>query len=68
MTKQDFIELGGKEWIKGNIDRVYLNADIFNGIADTNFSDRKNKFFFDCNTNTLMRSYKGKKPTIEKKF
>ena len=68
MTKQDFIEIGGKEWIKGNIERVYINADIFNKLMDTNFSDNKNKFFYDCKTNSLMRSYKNKKPSIEKKY
>lgn len=65
MTKQDFIELGGKEWIKGEMERVYVNAEIFNNLADTRFSDSKNKFFFDCKTNALMRSYKGKKASVE---
>jgi len=68
MTKQDFIELGGKEWVKGEIDRVYINSEIFNRLCDTSFSDSKNKFFFDCKTNSLMRSYKNKKPQIEKQF
>ena len=65
MRKEDFIKLGGKEWSKGKLERVYINAEIFNQIKETNFSDNNNKFFFDCKTNALMRSYKNKKPVIE---
>jgi len=68
MTKQDFIELGGKEWKKGDIERVYINADVFNNIMDTNLGDRNNKFFYDCKTNALMRSYKHKKAFVEKQY
>ena len=48
MTKQGFIKLGGKEWIKDDMERVYINAEIFNSLRETGFSDRNNKFFFDC--------------------
>ena len=65
MTKQDFLDLGGKEWISGNMERVYLSADIFNKLCGTSLGERNNKFFFDCKTNALMRSYKGKKPQVE---
>lgn len=65
MTKDKMIELGGKEWVKGGIDRVYIDADIFNDIMGTSLGDRNNKFFFDCKKNALMRSYKGKMPKIE---
>lgn len=68
MNKQDFIALGGKEWIKDEMERVYINAEIFNSLFGTAFSDKSNKFFFDCKTNALMRSYKGKKPQIEKQY
>lgn len=69
MNKQDFLDLGGREWVKGDKERVYINAETFNQIkGDTTFSDKTNKFFFDCKTNTLMRSYKGKKPQIEKQY
>ena len=68
MTKQDFIKLGGKEWIKDDMERVYINAEIFNSLRETGFSDRNNKFFFDCKTNALMRSYKGKPPKIVEQF
>lgn len=64
MTKQDFIKLGGNEWIKNDMERVYISAEIYNELMDTNLSDKTNKFFFDCKSNSLMRSYKGKKPTI----
>ncbi len=68
MTKQEFIELGGKEWEKNGMERVYINADVFNELKGTAFGDGNNKFFFDCKTNCLMRSYKGKKPTVEKQY
>jgi len=68
MTREDFLKIGGKEWVKGNLHRVYINADIFNEICGTAFSDNKNKFFFDCSKNALMRSYKSKKPQIEKQY
>lgn len=68
MNKQDFMKLGGKEWVKGDMERVYINADTFNKLADVNLSDRNNRFFYDCTTNALMRSHKGKKPTVEAQY
>ena len=68
MNKQELIEMGGKEWVKNDMERVYLKAEIYNKLMDTNFSDNNNKFFFDCKTNALMRSYKNKKPQLEKQF
>ena len=69
-AKQFFLDLGGKEWVKEGFDRVYINAKQFNDIIGNgcNFSDSSNKFFFDCTTNCLMRSYKGKKPMVEKTY
>ena len=69
-AKQFFLDLGGKEWVKEGFDRVYINAKQFNALFGNgcNFSDSSNKFFFDCKTNCLMRSYKGKKPMIEKSY
>ena len=64
MEKQKLIELGGKEWVKGEMERVYVSAEIFNKLAGTNFSDKSNKFFFDCKTKKMMRSYKGKRPVV----
>ena len=68
MNKQDFIAKGGKEWAKGGRERVYVSAEIFNEVAGTAFGDNNNSFYFDCTTNALMRSYKGKKPTVEIQF
>lgn len=68
MKKQDFLNMGGKEWIKGDIERVYINADMFNAMFNTRLSDNTNKFFFDCKINALMRSYKGKKPKVEAQY
>ena len=69
-AKQFFLDLGGKEWAKEGFDRVYINAKTFNGLIGNgcNYSDNSNKFFFDCTTNCLMRSYKGKKPMVEKTY
>tara|TARA_R110000787_G_scaffold222868_5_gene331347 strand:+ start:1130 stop:1390 length:261 start_codon:yes stop_codon:yes gene_type:complete len=63
IDKNHFLDLGGKEWIKGDKERVYLTAEIFNKLFNTNLGDSNNNFFFDCKTNCLMRSYKNKKPT-----
>ena len=59
-----------KEWVKEGFDRVYINAKQFNALFGNgcNYSDSSNKFFFDCTTNCLMRSYKGKKPMVEKTY
>lgn len=65
MNKQDFINLGGKEWTKDDMERVYISASIFNKLMGTALGDGNNKFFFDCKTKKLMRSYKGKKPVVE---
>ena len=68
MTKQDFLKLGGKEWVKEDRERIYINAEIFNNLRKISFSDRNNKFFFDCKTNALMRSYKSKLPKIVEQY
>jgi hypothetical protein len=68
MTKQDFINKGGKLWIKNDMERVYITSEVFNEIMKTGLGDNNNKFFFDCKTNRLMRSYKGKKAKIEKQY
>ena len=74
-AKQFFLDLGGKPWggkpwVKEGFERVYINAKTFNSVIGNgcNYSDSSNKFFFDCTTNCLMRSYKGKKPMIEKSY
>lgn len=68
MNKQDFINLGGKLWEKNGMERVYLSADAFNQLNNTAYGERNNKFFFDCKTNALMRSYKGKTPSVEVQY
>lgn len=68
MNKQDFIKLGGKEWSKNGMERVYISAEIFNKIMNTRLGDSNNKFFYDVNENALMRSYKGKKPKLEAQY
>jgi len=68
MKKQDFINMGGKLWEKHGKTRVYINAEQFNRTCETSFGDSNNRFFFDCETNSLMRSYKGKKPKVELQF
>ncbi|HQV23012.1 MAG TPA: hypothetical protein PLJ88_08000, partial [Agitococcus sp.] len=68
MTAADFLALGGKEWVKDDMTRIYINAKVFNDLMGTSFGDSNNKFFFDVNTSALMRSYKGKKPQVEKQY
>lgn len=69
--KEKIISMGGNEWIKNDMDRVYFNCDILNKLrsekdmSEVNLSEKNNKFFFDNTANAVMRSYKGKKPTVE---
>ena len=70
-TKEKIIDLGGKEWIKNGMDRVYISCEILNilleekGEGSVNFGERNNKIFYDATKNAVMRSYKNKKPSIE---
>ncbi len=72
--KSKIIELGGKEWIKGEMERVYINNEILNilreerELSPVNFGERNNKIFFDVKLSAVMRSYKGKKPAVELQF
>ena len=64
------LALGLKIWEKHDKKRIYMNAKQFNettGYCWT-LSDSSNKFFYDFETNAIMRSYKNGKPTIEKQF
>ena len=69
--KNKIIEMGGNEWNKNSMERVYITNEIHNvlrkdkGLDSVNFGERNNKVFFDVKANAVMRSYKGKKPTIE---
>ncbi len=71
MTTSKMVELGGKEWEKGDIKRIYITTDILNtlraekGLSDVCYGERNNKIFFDVVKNAVMRSYKGKKPSVE---
>ncbi|MGH1438226.1 MAG: hypothetical protein ACRBG0_27580 [Lewinella sp.] len=66
-TKKELLNMGGKEWNNHGKERVYITCDIFNKFTDRSYrlKDSNNKFFFDLAKNAIMRSYKGKKPTIE---
>jgi len=65
------IELGGNEWEKNGMERVYINNDILNslreerGLSTASFGETNNKIFFDVKANAVMRSYKRKKPRVE---
>ena len=69
--KSEMIAMGGKEWNKNGMERVYINNDILNkiedkmGMTNSRFGERNNKIFFDVKTSAIMRSYKGKKPEIQ---
>ena len=71
LTKENILALGGKEWIKNDMERVYMSNEVLNkvleekGLDTVNYGERNNKIFFDCKTGNIMRSYKGKKPKIE---
>lgn len=72
--KNKIIELGGNEWTKGEMERVYINNEILNilrkerELPPVNFGASNNKIFFDVKLNAVMRSYKGKKPAVELQF
>ena len=69
--KNKMIELGGNEWIKNDIERVYITCEILNklknekGMNESYFGTYNNKIFFDVKLNAVMRSYKCKKPIVE---
>ena len=71
LLKDKVIGLGGKAWSKHGKDRVYITCDILNVLLEeldkgaVNYGERNNKIFLDCEKNAIMRSYKGKKPTVE---
>lgn len=67
-AEKEFLAMGGKMWEKNDMKRIYINAEQFNELMGTAFSDKSNKFFFDCNSNALMRSYKNKKPNVEVQY
>jgi len=71
-VKAKIISLGGKEWIKGDMHRVYIDNGIHNilraeeGLNEVSFGERNNKVWFDVAKNAVLRSYKqSKNPTIE---
>ena len=69
--KNKLIELGGKEWIKNDMERVYISNEILNVLQEeknlmkSNFGENNNKIFLDVKKNAVMRSYKNKKPAVE---
>ncbi len=67
LTVKQVIEKGGKEWVKGEISRVYMNQDLFNELTGHNVSlnEKKWKFYIDTNTNEVFRT-NGKKPVLVK--
>ena len=69
-NKAKIIALGGNEWNSLKMERVYISNSILNSLRDdqdsppVNFGESNNKIFFDVKANAVMRSYKGKKPTV----
>lgn len=73
MTNQiteKLLEMGCKIWEKGSIKRIYMTVEQFNTVTGRTYSlnDSNNKIFYDYAANAIMRSYKGKRPTIEIQF
>lgn len=72
--KNKIIEMGGNEWERGEMSRVYITNDILNklrdekGLSPVSYGERNNKLFFDVSANAIMRSYKGKKPEVEVQY
>ena len=68
--KKEIIELGGKEWSNHGKNRVYMTCEIFNKVTKSacRLNDSKNKFFYDLDQNAILRSYKGKKATVEHQY
>ena len=64
------VEAGAKVWEKGSMKRIYMTYSQFNKVTgrDYNLNDNNNKIFYDFATNAIMRSYKGKKPTLEVQY
>ena len=64
------LEMGCKVWEKAGFKRIYMTCAQLNKATgrDYSLSDTNNKIFFDYAANAIMRSYKGKKPTIEVQF
>lgn len=67
---EQLIEMGCTIWEKHGKKRIYMSVAQFNAVTGYNYSlnDRNNKIFFDYAANAIMRSYKGKRPTIEIQF
>tara|TARA_R110001599_G_scaffold345387_1_gene569692 strand:- start:105 stop:317 length:213 start_codon:yes stop_codon:yes gene_type:complete len=67
LTVQQVIEKGGKEWVKGEISRVYMSQDLFNEATgqQVSLNEKKWKFYVDANTNQFYRT-NGKKPVLVK--
>ncbi|TDI70243.1 MAG: hypothetical protein E2O80_06235 [Betaproteobacteria bacterium] len=69
--KSKIIDLGGKEWVKNDMERVYISNEILNilqeekNLMKSNFGENNNKIFLDVKKNAVMRSYKNKKPAVE---
>lgn len=61
---------GGKLWEKAGFKRIYMTCNQFNKVTGRDYSlnDNNNKIFYDYAANAIMRSYKGKKPSIEVQY
>jgi len=66
LTIKDVLKMGGNEWVKGEMKRVYITQELFNKITDFGFrlNNTKWKFYIDQATGDIFRT-KGKKPVRE---
>ena len=64
-TIEKIIELGGNEWEKGVMKRVYITQDLFNKITgfEVSLNKTKWKFYIDKITGDIFRT-NGKKPVF----
>lgn len=68
--QEKLIEMGCTIWEKHGKKRIYMTVAQFNEATGRTYSlnDSNNKIFYDYAANAIMRSYKGKRPTIEIQF
>jgi len=64
LSKEKLIELGGKFWEKGNMERVYFDDGLYSKVFDLKLTDspkwaneskplRRSKLYFNCKKQTL---------------
>ncbi len=63
---EKLLEVGGKLWENYGKKRIYLTATQINEISTSRlaYGDNNNRFYYDYESNKLMRRYKGGRPKV----